>query len=305
MRMSDEEYQFYQEIKEKKQAGRGAFHKKCGAKSKKCTLPSDHMTKKEREAMNGPVISYNPNAWYSWEEFKHLPDEYRIKYVNSLMTRFNCSLAAIAEVVFGTSSSNLWALFKRHGSLQYVNLPDSKIGKKLLPGKQKLKEAMEKDLWPNRDEIQNGSEPGNGEGMSSESNSCEITLTGGGSKYEKPDELTLEEKVAEAIDTVTLYATNGVPMSPEKIDEVFVEKTGMTRKEAEKAVGFTWENPGEPMNNKELSEDFEDIEDSTNVSDFSIIMDHVDMSIISYIQTLFEGKKISVAIEVHEERPIR
>jgi len=279
--MSDEEFIYRQDIKEKKAAGRGAFHKKGGSKSKKCKFPSDYMTKKEKQALNGEVMSYNPNKWYSWDEFTKLPNEYQTKYVNSIMTRFNCSFSAVAEVVFGKRSTQLYTFLKRRDSLQYINMPNPNIGKTLLPGKKKLKEAMEKDLWPNRDEIQNESRTGDGEDMSSE----------------EAAEPTLEEKVAEAIDTVTLLASNNIPMPPEKIDEVFIEKTGMTREDAEKAIGLEWDNPGEPVGNPEY---VETTEDSTDVQSFSIIMDHIDLGIIQYVSDLFKGKKISVSFEVKE-----
>lgn len=292
--LSDEEYIYRQDIKEKKATGRGIYHKKNGSKSKKCTLPSDYMTKKEREAMNGEVMSYNPNKFYSYAEFKQFPMEYQIKYINSLLTRYNCSFAAIAKYVFQISNEGLRNHFTKQNQLQYINMPAKNIGKALHAGNEKLRKDVEKALWPNRDEeIQNGSKSG----------SCEITLTGGGSKYneEELDELTLEEKVAEAIDTVTLFASNNVPMPPEKIDEVFVEKTGMTRKEVEQAIGRTeLANPGESISNPEHVEEIADAEDSTDVKSFSIIMDHIDMDIIQYVSGLFEGKKIVVSFEVKE-----
>lgn len=113
--LSDAEYVFQQDIKEKKQAGRGAFHKKGGSKSKKCNFPSDYMTKKEKMAMNGPVMSYDPNKFYELSEFKQLPMEYQIKYINSLLLRYNCGLKAIAEVVFHRNGPGLYNYFKRKG----------------------------------------------------------------------------------------------------------------------------------------------------------------------------------------------
>ena len=276
MWLSDEEYVFQQDIKEKKAAGRGAFHRKCGSKSKKCTLPHERLTKKELEKMNGEVMTYNPNAWYSWEEFMKLPDEYQTKYVNSLMTRYNCSFAAVAEVVFGKKSTNLYAFLKRRGSLQYINMPDKTTGKKLLPGKQRLKNAYESAINSHEDEpeeIQNGSS-------------------------EEPKELTLQEKIKQAQDTLNLYESRGMPITVELINKIYEEKTGMSfalAKECiDESIGVELDNPGEPV------EEIEDAEDSTNVRSFSIVMDHIDMSIIQYVSDLFNGKKISVYMEVKE-----
>lgn len=278
--LSDEEYIYRQDIKEKKAAGRGIYSKKNGSKSKKCNFPSDYLTKKEREAMNGEVMTYNPNAWYTWEEFKKLPMEYQIKYINSLLTRYNCSFSAIANYVFRITDVGLRGHFIRQNQLQYINMPAKSMGKALRAGNEKLREDIEKALWPNREEIQNDSNVVNG--IIEEAKEDE--------PYES-HQSQINKSIADAIDTVTLYAKNGVPMPPEKIDEIFMEKCGMTRVEAEKASNLTWDNPGEPV---------EEIEDSTDIKSFSIIMDHIDMDIIRYVSGLFEGKKIVVSFEVKE-----
>ena len=293
-RMSDAEFVYRQDIKEKKEAGRGAFHKKGGSKSKKCNFPSDYMTKKEKMAMNGPVMSYDPNKFYEWAEFKQLPMEYQIKYVNSLLNRYNCGLSNISSDVFGLSPSGLLSHFRKANQLQFINKPDRHSSSSLRKGGIKLKEDIEKALWPNCDEIQNSSETGNGEVMSSGADNDE------GMQSEEIAEPTLEEKVAKAVDTVTLLASNNVPMPPEKIDEIFIEKTGMTRKDAEKAIGVEWDNPGEPVGNPDYVKAIEDVEDSTDVQSFSIVMDHINMGIIQYVSGLFKGKKISVSFEVKE-----
>lgn len=282
-RMSDEEFVYWQDIKEKKQAGRGAFHKKCGSKSKKCNFPSDYMTKKEKMAMNGPVMSYDPNKFYEWTEFKQLPMEYQIKYVNSLLNRYNCGLKAIAEVVFHRNGPGLYNYFKRKGQQQYLNSTGTKGGHATDAGRKRLEADVAAARAPkSAEEIQNGSETGNADNS------------------EEAAEPTLEEKVAEAIDTVTLFASNNVPMPPEKIDEVFIEKTGMTRKDVEKAIGIEWANPAEPVGNPDYVKAIEDVEDSTDVKSFSIVMDHINMGIIQYVSGLFNGKKISVSIEVKQ-----
>lgn len=283
--LSDAEYVFQQDIKEKKQAGRGAFHKKGGSKSKKCNFPSDYMTKKEKMAMNGPVMHYDPNKFYELSEFKQLPMEYQIKYINSLLLRYNCGLKAIAEVVFHRNGPGFYNYFKRKGQQQYLNSTGTKGGHATDAGRKRLEADVAAARAPKPvEEIQNESEIGESEDMQSEAVA----------------EPTLEEKVAEAIDTVTLFASNNVPMPPEKIDEVFIEKTGMTREDAEKAIGIEWDNPGEPVGNPEYVEATEAIEDSTDVQSFSIVMDHINMGIIQYVSGLFNGKKISVSIEVKQ-----
>ena len=272
MRLSDEEYVFQQDIKEKKAAGRGAFHRKCGSKSKKCTLPHERLTKKELEKMNGEVMSYNPKAWYTYEDFKKLPMKYQVEYVNSLLTRYECGLNAISEIVFQQNKSTLNQYFRYKKQTQFINSYGKKGGHQCDAGAKRLKADVEAARTP--DEIQNGSK-----------------------------EKTLEEKITEAIDAVTLYASNGVPMPPERVNEIFVEMCGMTLSEAEEATGFTWENPGEPVGDPkyvEATEVPEELKDPTDVKSFSIVMDHIDMAIIQYVSDLFKGKKITVSFEVKE-----
>ena len=272
--LSDEEYIYRQDIKEKKAAGRGIYSKKNGSKSKKCTLPSDYMTRKEKMAMNGEVMSYNPNAWYTWEEFKKLPMEYQIKYVNSLLTRYNCSFRSIAKYVFQMSDVGLRNYFQRKQQLQYINMPEKSVINTLHAGSEKLREDIEKALWPNKDEeIQNDSKSG----------SFEITLVGGGRSF--------QEKIKQAQDTVELYESNGVPMTPEQINKIYEDKVGMSFAAAIEecqAEESAPENDDRPVDN------------STDVQSFSIVMDRIDMDIIKYISDLFDGKKLSVSIEVKE-----
>ena len=121
MWLSDEEYVFQQDIREKKAAGRGAFHKKCGSKSKKCTLPSDYLTRKEKAKLNSECKSWSMKKFYSWEEFKQMPDDIRLQYVHSLINRYNIGLATIAENVFHVSNAALRKNFEKSNLLEFVN----------------------------------------------------------------------------------------------------------------------------------------------------------------------------------------
>ena len=49
--MTNEAYTMVETIKERKSMLSGARHKKGGSKSKKCTLPSDTLTKRENESI--------------------------------------------------------------------------------------------------------------------------------------------------------------------------------------------------------------------------------------------------------------
>lgn len=95
-RMSDFEYDVWQ----KKILARNARYKKNGSKSKKCTLPSDHLTKKEREAMNGEVKSLKLTEKYTYKEFKSFSYDMQKEYLDSLRERYGINLKEIQNALF-------------------------------------------------------------------------------------------------------------------------------------------------------------------------------------------------------------
>lgn len=295
MWMSDEEYIYRQDIKEKKATGRGAFHKKGGSKSKKCNFPSDYMTRKEKQALNGEVMSYNPNKFYSYAEFKQLPMEYQVKYVNSMMDKYQIGLSNISTILFGLSKSGLYAWFSKHGQIQYLNTCKASQGmsKMFTKNAVKFKEDIEKALWPNHDEeIQNES------------------------VEEAPKELNLQEKIDQAVETVKLYESCGMEMTPELINQIYEEKTGMS-------FALAMEHTGKPIGKVEkveesedgfkifanltddgialLDEDSKKPEDSTDdleTKTFLITTNKLDDEILAMIHRLFDGRKYEITITV-------
>lgn len=98
--MTDEKYTFISDVREKKRTAAGAFHKRthCG-KGGAVKFPSDYMTKKEINAMNGEVKSYKLNDPMTWAEFKAMPDDIKIKYIKVLREKFNVSDRTISEML--------------------------------------------------------------------------------------------------------------------------------------------------------------------------------------------------------------
>ena len=97
-RMSDEKYTYIQDCKEKKSVGVSAFKARthCG-KGGRVKLPSDFMSKKELNAMNGECKSYRLNAPMSWEEFKSMPDDLKAVYIKGLREKFGVPTTILAE----------------------------------------------------------------------------------------------------------------------------------------------------------------------------------------------------------------
>ena len=97
--MTDSEYVFQQDIKERKSQVNGARHRKCGSKSKKCTLPSDMLTAKEIKERSGEVISMNPQKRYNLGEFHKFPDDIKGIYIKAIQKRFHVGPSDIAEML--------------------------------------------------------------------------------------------------------------------------------------------------------------------------------------------------------------
>ena len=97
--MNDVEFILKEDIKEKKQAGRGYRYKKKGSKSKKCRLPSDSLSKKEIEKMNGECKVYNFNKPMSYSNFCAMPVDLQIKYLETLRVKFGANQTDISKMM--------------------------------------------------------------------------------------------------------------------------------------------------------------------------------------------------------------
>ena len=97
--MNDVEFILKEDIKEKKQAGRGYYHKKNGSKSKKCHLPSDSLSKKKLKKMNGECKVYNFSKPMSYSNFCAMPVDLQIKYLETLRVKFGANQTDISKMM--------------------------------------------------------------------------------------------------------------------------------------------------------------------------------------------------------------
>lgn len=104
--MTDEEYIFRQTERDRKRTARGAYSKKGGSKSKKCSLPSDNLTKKEWEKMNGEIKSYDMAKPAQWKEFLTWPTDLQGEYILGLERAFHATSEDIA-IMMGCAPSTL------------------------------------------------------------------------------------------------------------------------------------------------------------------------------------------------------
>ena len=89
-RMSDEAYELKQENREKKITAQSARNRKGHTgKGGSVRLPSDNLTKKQREAMNGECKSYRLGSPMGWEEFNEMPDGLKIMYIKLIRDKYH------------------------------------------------------------------------------------------------------------------------------------------------------------------------------------------------------------------------
>ena len=112
--MTDEEFMFHQEVRQKKTTSYGAFHKKNGARSKKCNFPHDYLTKKELLKMNSEPITYDLKKFYSYEEFKKFPKDIAIAYLQRITDTYHIGVRSIATIMFDVSFSTLDTYLRNH-----------------------------------------------------------------------------------------------------------------------------------------------------------------------------------------------
>ena len=79
----------------------------CGAKhrvraKRGCRLPSDSLTAAQKRRLNGEVKTYNMNAPMAWAEFKEMPDDLKVTYLNRLADEYQANQKMIAGM-FGVT----------------------------------------------------------------------------------------------------------------------------------------------------------------------------------------------------------
>lgn len=90
--MNDFEY----DVMQKKRIAGMAKYRKCGSKSKKCSLSTDNMSRGQWEKRCGEVYTYKMNEPKSWEQFKGMPRDIQKDYLVYLMQKYNANTIALA-----------------------------------------------------------------------------------------------------------------------------------------------------------------------------------------------------------------
>lgn len=97
--MNEYEHLFMQDCREKKRTASGARHRATrGKRSFTVHNPSDYLTKKQREELSSPVISFTAKP-VTYEEFKAMSDDQKKAYLNFIIEEYAFSIRAIATMM--------------------------------------------------------------------------------------------------------------------------------------------------------------------------------------------------------------
>ena len=86
------------DVMTKKRIARGAAARKCGSKSRRCTLPSDYLTDAQKKARNGKMSTYNLSKPMTYEQFKLMPRDLQREYLLKLRNDMHASTRVIAQM---------------------------------------------------------------------------------------------------------------------------------------------------------------------------------------------------------------
>jgi hypothetical protein len=109
--MDDIKYLLKKDTVEKKVTARSARKK---VRHTGCNLPSDRMSKKEINKMNGEVFCVNIHQPMTWKHFKKLSNDIQREYLTYLSDEFSCRYVDLAKA-FGISVAGFAHYLTRNG----------------------------------------------------------------------------------------------------------------------------------------------------------------------------------------------
>ena len=114
------------DVMTKKRIARGAAARKCGSKSRRCTLPSDYLTDAQKKARNGKMSTYNLSKPMTYEQFKLMPRDLQREYLLKLRNDMHASSRVIAQML-GCSYETVRVVIRNlgintGGKKMYINL---------------------------------------------------------------------------------------------------------------------------------------------------------------------------------------
>ena len=105
---------FDAEVRERKRLASNARHKKNGSKSKRCSLPTDHMTEKQWKERCGQVMEYKLNEPIPWAVFKAYPKDIQEMYIKNMVDKYHVTASDLGRL-FGCHYGTVSRFCQQHG----------------------------------------------------------------------------------------------------------------------------------------------------------------------------------------------
>lgn len=126
--MDEAQRVFNQTSFERKRTGRGASARKNGVKSKKCTLPSDHLTAAEKRKLSGECKMYDLSKPMKWDMFKLMPGDLQTEYIRKLAS-MGAGRADVCDMFGVRTVTYSEYMNKHHKGEKYFNRSTTGAGK--------------------------------------------------------------------------------------------------------------------------------------------------------------------------------
>jgi hypothetical protein len=98
--MTNEKYEFFEDCKEKAITARSARNRRArNGSGGGVKLPSDYLSEKQLNSLNGECKTYHLGAPMSWNEFSEMPNDLKAMYIKSLRKKFNVPDEELATVM--------------------------------------------------------------------------------------------------------------------------------------------------------------------------------------------------------------
>ena len=121
--MNDFDY----DVLQKKRIAAGARHMRRGSRSKRCSLPSDHLTPAQLKRRNGPVSTYKLDEPMRWDDFKAMPVDLQKQYLTNLVETYGATNEMLGDM-FYVHPTHVGAVKKALGVISHN--PHRVIGEK-------------------------------------------------------------------------------------------------------------------------------------------------------------------------------
>lgn len=105
---------FDSEVRERKRLVSSARHKKNGSKSKRCSLPSDHLTERQWKARCGEIMEYKLSSPVPWAEFKRYPRDIQEMYIQNMVEKYHVTASDLGRL-FGCHYATISRFCQKQG----------------------------------------------------------------------------------------------------------------------------------------------------------------------------------------------